>query len=564
MKDRSRGRIITFYSYKGGTGRSMALANIAWILATRGERVVMLDWDFEAPGLHRYFHPFLKDKNLVSTDGLLDLFRKFEQAAAFPVSQKETGEEDPDWYRSYTNITPYAVPLEWSFEGGGTLEFVHAGRQTESYAVQVNSFNWANFYDRLGGGVFLEALKEDLRLKYDYILIDSRTGVSDTAGICTVQLPDTVVSCFTYNLQSIEGASAVTASIRRQRSQAVGKQPSSFRIFPVAMRVEQSELERLERMRQIAQNAFAGFLDHLPAADQDSYWGRSEIPYVPFYAYQEILAAVGDRPGRPQTLLAACERLAGFLTNGSVMDAAPLPEIARDQLFRSFLSVNERLANTSPAAFSEQTRKLADEFFALQKTWTEAGRRSEFLLRSDKIEYLQRQPELQLVLMEDGVYREFWQASIADADRKSRLAFSTFRLASLVILVVLLALVWTNVQAFDTTLPRNVIASLGGILGAFVSTTTNPFRVVGHGRMFVRATWLQTIYGALIGGMSGVLLLKVFDSHLLGGLGFADTSPTVSPTVLLVLSFLAGYSSVRLLPSPVSNLTEKAVGKFSN
>ena len=60
----ARGRVITFYSYKGGTGRSMALANAAWMLAMNGERVLVIDWDLEAPGLHRYFHPFLKDKEL--------------------------------------------------------------------------------------------------------------------------------------------------------------------------------------------------------------------------------------------------------------------------------------------------------------------------------------------------------------------------------------------------------------------------------------------------------------------------------------------------------------------
>lgn len=53
-----RGRIITFYSYKGGTGRSMALANVAWVLAAAGSRVLAIDWDFEAPGLHRYSTPF--------------------------------------------------------------------------------------------------------------------------------------------------------------------------------------------------------------------------------------------------------------------------------------------------------------------------------------------------------------------------------------------------------------------------------------------------------------------------------------------------------------------------
>jgi MinD-like ATPase involved in chromosome partitioning or flagellar assembly len=45
------GRIVTFYSYKGGTGRSMALANVAWLLAFSGKRVLVIDWDLEAPDL---------------------------------------------------------------------------------------------------------------------------------------------------------------------------------------------------------------------------------------------------------------------------------------------------------------------------------------------------------------------------------------------------------------------------------------------------------------------------------------------------------------------------------
>ena len=64
IDERVPGRIITFYSYKGGTGRSMALANIAFLLArglagdpaqtaTRARRVLMIDWDLEAPGLER-------------------------------------------------------------------------------------------------------------------------------------------------------------------------------------------------------------------------------------------------------------------------------------------------------------------------------------------------------------------------------------------------------------------------------------------------------------------------------------------------------------------------------
>src|SRR3954465_7457038 len=86
------GQVITFYSYKGGTGRSMALANVGWILASSGRRVLLIDWDLEAPGLHRYFHPFMDDKELISSPGLIDFFTQFDEAARFDMARS-----DPHW-----------------------------------------------------------------------------------------------------------------------------------------------------------------------------------------------------------------------------------------------------------------------------------------------------------------------------------------------------------------------------------------------------------------------------------------------------------------------------------
>ena len=43
---------ITFYSYEGGVGRTLLLANAARYFALLGNRVVALDLDFEAPCLH--------------------------------------------------------------------------------------------------------------------------------------------------------------------------------------------------------------------------------------------------------------------------------------------------------------------------------------------------------------------------------------------------------------------------------------------------------------------------------------------------------------------------------
>jgi Flp pilus assembly CpaE family ATPase len=48
-------RTVTFYSFKGGVGRTTALTHVAWILAMRGRKVVAVDLDLEAPGLSTAF-----------------------------------------------------------------------------------------------------------------------------------------------------------------------------------------------------------------------------------------------------------------------------------------------------------------------------------------------------------------------------------------------------------------------------------------------------------------------------------------------------------------------------
>jgi Mrp family chromosome partitioning ATPase len=97
-------RIITFYSYKGGTGRSMALANVAWILASAGKRVLTIDWDLEAPGLHRYFQPFLTDKELSGQEsqGVIEMAIDYAARAAAPTALNEKA--DGKWYVPYADL----------------------------------------------------------------------------------------------------------------------------------------------------------------------------------------------------------------------------------------------------------------------------------------------------------------------------------------------------------------------------------------------------------------------------------------------------------------------------
>jgi hypothetical protein len=329
----ANGRIITFYSYKGGTGRSMAVANVAWILASNGCRVLVIDWDLEAPGLHRYFRPFLIDPELSSTLGLIDFFVHFAEAARIEArSSGQSGTEVP-WYEHRADLLRYSVGLDYEFPKGGLLDYVGAGQQGPSYSIRVNSFQWGEFYEKLGGGVFLGCVKSRLREQYDYVLIDSRTGLSDTSGICTVQMPDELVVCFTLNRQSIFGAVATAESADAQRRLPTGE--PGLRIWPVPTRVELHEKDRLDAARALARQQFAPLLWHVPARSRTDYWGGVEVLYFPYYAYEEILATIADRPRQTASLLNAMERLTTSIT-GAVSAMPTLQTEEREQLLHRF------------------------------------------------------------------------------------------------------------------------------------------------------------------------------------------------------------------------------------
>lgn len=245
------GRIITFYSYKGGTGRTMALANTAWILAANGKRVLAVDWDLEAPGLHRFFHPFLDPNALAATTGVINLIHDYAWAAT--TGPQRSGA----WHLDYAHVEQHAISLTperlgLRFADGGSLDFLSAGRQDRSYSATVSSFEWDNFYERLGGGLFLDALRDDMKASYDYVLIDSRTGLSDNADICTIQMPDVLVDCFTLSDQSMDGAAAVARSVED------GYRKRTIRVLPVPMRIDEGEKEKVDAGRALARLKFDG------------------------------------------------------------------------------------------------------------------------------------------------------------------------------------------------------------------------------------------------------------------------------------------------------------------
>ena len=187
--------VTTFYSFKGGVGRSMALVNVASELAKRGKRVLVVDLDLEAPGLDTFDVTKSSDLKL----GLLD----------FVCDYRKT-DEVPD-VREYV----YQAQVDL---GNGQLWIMPAGLQDQGYHGRFRSVDWGDLYSRQNGFLLFEDLKEQWKelLKMDYVLIDSRTGHTDVGGICTRQLPDAVVIFFFPNEQNRLGLLSVVSQIRAE------------------------------------------------------------------------------------------------------------------------------------------------------------------------------------------------------------------------------------------------------------------------------------------------------------------------------------------------------------
>lgn len=384
------GRIVTFYSYKGGTGRSMALANVAWLLASNDQRVLVIDWDLEAPGLHRYFAPFLPDPNLTSSPGVIDMVWDVVDAA-----DSEGGDDPPSRLTQLEiEIFRYVVSLRGRFAGRGRLDFLPAGRQGAGYAERVHGFDWAHFYEEYGGREVLARVRERLRRQYDFVLIDSRTGVSDTAGISTVEFPDDLVVCFTLNQQSVRGAHAAAESARDQRlaewKAAPGGARPPLRIFPVPCRIDAAEKVRLERGRRVARDVFDPFLDHLEASERGAYWGAVELPYQAFFAYEELLAVFADRSEQVLSLLASYQRLTSYLTSGRITGLGPLDDELREAVMREFHARETPEVARPEESFAERMNRLQvrERLRVMGSAWHAAGRPASGLPSGDLLDYL--------------------------------------------------------------------------------------------------------------------------------------------------------------------------------
>jgi len=222
--------IITFYSYKGGVGRTQLLANMAaYYCYNLKKRVLLIDWDLDAPGLHNYFGI---NPNSIGK-GLMDIF--FEYIAYMRQNNYVT-EETISKHHLFPNDSHILKPVD---DTDSCIHLLAAGNYDNEYFKKINSFDWNEFYDDYDGKIFIELLKDHLKKQnYDYILIDSRTGVNDYSGICNIQIPDMNVLVLAPTNPNFEGVLRMATNIIS--SPYTQKYRRNTIILPILSRVDGS------------------------------------------------------------------------------------------------------------------------------------------------------------------------------------------------------------------------------------------------------------------------------------------------------------------------------------
>ena len=181
-----KANIITFYSHKGGVGRTTSLALLARYYSEQGRKVFTIDCDFEAPGLLNFFSisQFNTPKN-----GVIEYLndKKFDE--------KTSINED------------YVYQISKRYSGEGIIHMMPAGNVFSLSKKQY--LEGLSRLDIFGPSVFLKdmnSLIDDIQSVYepDVILIDSRTGFNNVFG-CLSKISDHVVALFGDDIQNKPG-----------------------------------------------------------------------------------------------------------------------------------------------------------------------------------------------------------------------------------------------------------------------------------------------------------------------------------------------------------------------
>lgn len=362
---------VVFYAHKGGTGRSAAVANVAPVLSRAGYRVLIVDFDLEAPGIHRYFN--LPDSECqrgvveLVEDWKTSLERGAPQLPVLPPFLEPRFE--PLSLISGETLTAAQVrdrilgtptigretPLEaW-------VKLLPAGRLDDTYRSRAAAIDWAALYRRPEWRAFFGWFKKTLSEQADIVLIDSRAGVTDMGALCLFALADRVVFLTPPTHQGLDGVLATARHLRPETK-------ALLVVSRVSADADRTHLGHwLHSARLKAAELPNTWLDVRTAKEASEMVDRWQLPEVPVHAVGEPLVRLRmlERGITQDVLADAYQKLGSEIRKWIV---SLTREVAQLQDLQTIGTVNARIAD------AQQQRDVN----ALSTLW---GRLAEVILK---------------------------------------------------------------------------------------------------------------------------------------------------------------------------------------
>lgn len=290
-------KVVAFYGFKGGAGRTTTLGYTAALIAQRGLHVIAIDLDLEAPGLSTIFGHEQDAAPLGSMHLLL-------QAARIPESED-------------LSVSNYLLPVPGVFgKPGGRLEYLPAGRLDDTYLAQLEELGvgiW-HAYEPERKNPLARLLAELQRSsRPDLILLDCRTGFSSLSATALFHTSDAIVAMLPLSDQIWGGLEILLRGLAQSRKVRAGT-PRMLLVPSLVLPGTEGQA-RLEAFKSHLREAAATHLPEVGDDDavvaapveiledgirrRDSIWSQSSIP-MPLFGggdrdlYAELTNWVGD------------------------------------------------------------------------------------------------------------------------------------------------------------------------------------------------------------------------------------------------------------------------------
>jgi cellulose biosynthesis protein BcsQ/energy-coupling factor transporter ATP-binding protein EcfA2 len=180
-------KVIAGYSFKGGMGRSTTLAYLAYFYYLLGKKIVVLDCDFEAPGIASiFFDKNQREKKAGILDYIIDL----------------NIDDNP-------KLNDYFLQSKVSDNSGNLFVFPSGiDYDTKNY---INKISKIDFNSNLYTDSFNKLLQKiDEFLKPDLIFVDLRAGINESNGLILKQISNTNLLFFNSDEQNEDGLKVVS------------------------------------------------------------------------------------------------------------------------------------------------------------------------------------------------------------------------------------------------------------------------------------------------------------------------------------------------------------------